>query len=382
MPLQPSANTTNPLRMSEIMGEHTCTRLIYRSGTDTVTAPGGANFCIIKIWGGGGGGGAYNDTAAQIGQGGGGGAFVYKQLAVTGGSTTLTYSVGAGGAGGTGDGAGSAGGDTTITGGATLTAGGGSGGLAFPSGGGTGGSASGGDALSENGNSGTGNIGSSGGAEFGGGLAGYGAGGGGGTNPFQNGAAGENGAVIIEWYYSLFPSNKASQFYRDGFYVADNSLNSGIPTAGSFNLSSFLGTSAVALGPDVNLVAEVGQTANGQCSTSITFDSDGLYGGSATVTVGGTGQSATGSFTNRIWASGWGSGTSPSTYSIYAEVLVAGVSLSGTTNTWLQMNTTRTWTNSASASDDYWELRFKISDGTNIIDQMDVVLESNAAGIN
>ena len=380
MPLQPSASGSDPLRLSEIIAEFTCTREVYTSGSGTSTAPAGATFCIIKAWGGGGGGGAYDDVGGQPGLNGGGGGFIYKQIAVTGGSTQIGYSVGGGGAGGTGDGQGASGGDTTLSNAVSLTAGGGTGGIAGTAG--PGGTTSGGDALSSSGSS----NGNAGGQEFGGGTSsnsGTGSGGFGGSSPFQNGSAGQGGKVILEYYTDA--RKKASALYRSGTYVPDNALNGTIPTSGTIELTDYLSTSSVGLGVDVNLIADVGSTFSGQCSTSISFNTDGTYDGSATVISGGSGSSTSGTFTGRKWASGFGAASVPTDYWIYAEVIGAGVSLSGAaTNTWLQLSSTRTWTNIAGSSDDVWALRIKIaaSNGGTVIDEMDVDLESLAAGLN
>lgn len=379
MPLQSSASGADPLRLSEILAEFTCTREVYTSGSGTSTAPASATFCIIKAWGGGGGGGAYDDSISQIGQNGGGGGFIYKQVAVTGGSTQIGYSVGAGGAGGTGDNPGADGGDTTLSNAVTLTAAGGKGGGGTA---GAGGTTTGGDALSSNGSS----NGNAGGQEFGGGTSansGTGAGNYGGSSPFQNGSTGYNGKVILEYYTDA--RKKASALYRSGTYVPDNALNGTIPTSGTIELTDYLSTSSVGLGVDVNLVADVGSTFTGDCSTSISFNTDGTYDGSATIISGGSGSSTSGTFTGRKWASGFGAASVPTDYWIYAEVIGAGISLSGAaTNTWLQLNSTRTWTNLATTGDDIWALRIKIaaSSGGTVIDQMDVDLESLAAGIN
>jgi len=396
MPLQPSANTTNPLRLSEIIAEHACAREIYTSGSASVTAPAGVDFCIIKLWGAGGGGGGYYDEGFQAGGGGGGGAFIYKQIAVTAGVTSFTYSIGAGGTAGIGSGAsGGNGANSTITGGTTLTAGGGGGG--GPALAGLGGviAGGGGDALSANGNDGTGNNGTSGGAEFRTGLL-YGRGGGGGTNLGQNGTAGTSGAVIFEWYFTSPNSRLASSLYRNATYVPDNALNSGIPTSGSFNLSTFLSTSAVGFTTDLTIgnsaaiTAEVGSTFNGRANTIITFNADGTYEASADLDNTGFGSFTSGTFVGKKWASGYGAGDLDSAlYYIWVEELAAGSGWIGpSANTWHSLNTERKWRVYAAASDNEVSLRFKIGIDTlnngvyTEIDQMDVDLNSMAAGIN
>lgn len=127
---------------------------VYITGTSqTITAPANANFVVIKAWGAGGGGGG---RTIGVGGGGGGGGFVVRRMPVTGGSTQFTYSVGVGGTAQTGAGPGGNGGNTTVSGGTTLDAGGGRGGTI--SDGGAGGIASGGDYGSEAGTAGIGNT--------------------------------------------------------------------------------------------------------------------------------------------------------------------------------------------------------------------------------
>ena len=381
MPLQSSASPSNPLRLSEILSEFAGTRETYITGSGTSTAPAGADWCVVKAWGAGGGGAGYDNDTFAVGQNGGGGAFVIKAFAVTAGVTQVGYSVGVGGGGGISGGVGAGnGGDTTISNAVSLTAGGGQAGAAGPGGQGAGGTATGGDPLSENGNS----NGAAGGSQYGGGAAGFapGGGGAGGSSPFQNGTAGQNGKVIIEWYDTA--ELKASILNRGGTYVPDIQLNATVPTSGTTEFSDYLSGSSVGFGPDVQLVSEVGATFNGVAVTSVTFSSDGTYEGNCSYSNEGAGAFISGNFSARPWASGYGAGTDIANYWIYAETITSGTSMSGTRDTWLQMNTNRTWTNSASAGDDFWELRFKIaaSNGGTVIDEINIEFDSLGAGIN
>ena len=110
---------------------------IYTTGqvTDTYTSSGtwtcptGVTSITVECWGAGGGGGASNNAAAKRAGGGGGGGAYAKTLSisVTPGNT-YTITVGPGGSGGI-SGAGTVGGNSTATFGAsTVTAAGGSGG--------------------------------------------------------------------------------------------------------------------------------------------------------------------------------------------------------------------------------------------------------------
>ena len=106
----------------------------------------GARF-KVTILGGGGGGGGTAATAGQIGGGGGSGGLVAVYFTYVAGQNSLTYTVGALGAGGNAA-AGAAGGSSSVVYNAvTYTAGGGSGGQLMPStanSGGGGGTATGG----------------------------------------------------------------------------------------------------------------------------------------------------------------------------------------------------------------------------------------------
>lgn len=186
----------------------------FTSGSGSRTAPVGATSVVIKMWGGGGsgGGGSYTD----YGGGGGGGGYVIKSMSVTGSITTFNWSVGTGGSIGGFDAEGIAGGASTITNAATLTAGGGARGRNGSSGGagGSGGSSTGGDAGSEvgaaGGNAGgyggnAGGIGDGGGAGGDGGVygpvggGGIPGGGGGGGEIDGAGGPGARGEIRFSW---------------------------------------------------------------------------------------------------------------------------------------------------------------------------------------
>jgi len=96
----------------------------YVTGSGTITLPANFTHILILMGGPGGGGGGANGTAYASG-GGGSGAFVMairSKEELTG--TTLSYSIGSGGVGGTAGNDGGYGADTTLTGsGITLTAG-------------------------------------------------------------------------------------------------------------------------------------------------------------------------------------------------------------------------------------------------------------------
>lgn len=160
----------------------------YTSGTDTITAPSGKTGVIIKAFGGGGAGGS---QALGAGGGGGGGAYVVKTVAVTGGTTTFTYSIGAQTGITSLNNNGADGNNTTVTGGASITAGGGKGGKAdgTPGAGGTG---TGGDVGSESGSAGSGTTGGNAGGQTEGGGAGGVSSGEAGTAPGGGGAGGQD----------------------------------------------------------------------------------------------------------------------------------------------------------------------------------------------
>jgi hypothetical protein len=205
----------------------------FNSGSGSVTAPANARVAVIKIWGaGGGGGGAYGFG----GTGGGGGGFVLKSVAVTGGSTSISYSVGAGGSGATGVEDGQNGGNSTATvSSVTYTAGGGGGGKSDGVTASVGGTASGGD-INEVGGAGiTQDGGDSGGQSYGGGAGGTlnngTAPGGGGAGDDSFGFDGAAGRVTIDWLGIAF-----SEYTRTGGLVPNHSQNSAIPTS-TTNLS-------------------------------------------------------------------------------------------------------------------------------------------------
>lgn len=184
---------------------------ILTTGT-SYTTPANCTTIYVEAVGGGGGGARIGATADGYGgTGGAAGAYCAKYFTVTA-STSYTYAIGAGGVGRTGSsGAGTAGGSTTFTVGATtITAGGGGGGGQFD--GGDGGTATNGD-LNVAGNGGGENAhgggGNGGGSFFGGGgrtgnpgVAGvFGGGGGGGDSTNRDGGNGGAGIIRI-WEYS------------------------------------------------------------------------------------------------------------------------------------------------------------------------------------
>lgn len=185
----------------------TPTTVTYNSGSGTETAPTGASNVRIRVYGAGGGGGRY-DTGDP--RGGGGGAFVESNYSISGGQT-ISYIVGAGGAGaGVNNSPGIGGGFSRCSSGTkTITqmdAGGGVGGGNLS--GGNGGNASGGNSQDVNGGDGVDyTIGGFGGdcLGTGGGIGGNfsngsAPGGGGASNV---GASGFNGAAgRVEFYYT------------------------------------------------------------------------------------------------------------------------------------------------------------------------------------
>ena len=108
------------------------TATIYSSGSGTWTIPSDGTFVLIRAWGGGGSGGR-GGSSFSAGAGGGGGAYAERSCllsALGNAGSTISYSVGAGGAAVSSAGNGNTGGNTTFGSGSNiLTAyGGGAGG--------------------------------------------------------------------------------------------------------------------------------------------------------------------------------------------------------------------------------------------------------------
>lgn len=230
-----------PLSLNNIVNEFGLAPLsvqTFNSGSGTVTAPTNASGVRIRLWGGGGGGGG---AFGNVGTGGGGGAFVLKELSVTGGSTTINYSVGAKGNGAGDIEDGFDGGNSTVTAfSVTYTAGGGKGGKSDGSSPGEGGIASGGD-INENGQTTfTQDGGNAGGIAYGGGFGGvFNLGqtpGGGGAGDEQGGLDGGSGRIILEWL------GKALSPYHRSNFIPNHSANVNIPTSSSnLGISQFSG---------------------------------------------------------------------------------------------------------------------------------------------
>ncbi|WP_427875542.1 T9SS sorting signal type C domain-containing protein [Flavobacterium sp. MMS24-S5] len=206
-------------------------------GTRSWAVPQGATQVTVEIWGAGGaGGGSRNNNVG--GSGGGGGGYSLKTFSVTAGQN-ISYTIGSGGTGSTGNG--TAGGATTLTYTASnsLLANGGARGIQNNGAttGGAGGTASGGttNLPGSNGSSGSnigGNGGNSGNTPNTGGAGGVGAngasgiipggGGGGGerAGSDRSGGAGANGQVRItytpSYQYQIISSNTGSTTWCAG----------------------------------------------------------------------------------------------------------------------------------------------------------------------
>lgn len=200
-------------------------QIIVTSGTSfttpsTITTATVFNIELVGAGGGGGGG----STASGNGSGGGAGGYCFVRVTGLSPSTTYTCAIGAGSAGGTYGNAASAGGNTTLTIGATTyTANGGGGGLgALTSSGGAGGTATNGD-INITGQSGADNLAAStltpsasgGSSPKGWGLGGspnlngvgkngtgYGSGGSSGKSASgsPSGGNGTNGIIFCQWF--------------------------------------------------------------------------------------------------------------------------------------------------------------------------------------
>ncbi|WP_372774055.1 glycine-rich domain-containing protein [Mangrovibacterium sp.] len=185
-------------------------------GAQSFTVPAGVTQITVEAWGGGGAGGGSTHNSNGGGSGGGGGGYCTQIFTVTTGQV-ISFTVGSGGIGTTGN-DGTAGTATSIL---TLQANGGGGGLSDRGTYGSGGAATGGstNTIGENGTTGSNSTGGNGGDGANGGAGGSGrsngigdngaapGGGGGGGEGFGNtpyaGGNGANGQVKITYTSSL-----------------------------------------------------------------------------------------------------------------------------------------------------------------------------------
>lgn len=162
---------TSGFTLSTFVGKSNFTPVTntYDTGTSvTETAPAGATSVTIELWGGGGGGA--RDWVSGNASGAASGGYVKHVMAVTGGSTSFTYSVGAAGVGKiTTNGNGTNGGTSSIVSPSLSAGGGAAGNLTLAS---TGGAASGGNTTNTAGNGSALGLGAGKGAPNGGGDSG------------------------------------------------------------------------------------------------------------------------------------------------------------------------------------------------------------------
>ena len=330
----------------------------YTSGSGTsATAPTGACWALIQIWGGGGGGCGYNLLYTEYG--GGGGAYTTIKIPVVAGVTNFAYAVGAGGTGGSAANGINGGGSTVTLNNDVITADGGnagkwgvagSGGITdavlnetlegFSGAGAAGTTSSGGNDGSGAASGGVGSTGAAGSSP-----------GGGGAPRNSSGAAGGNGGagqITITWYGMLAAVTNIRSYLAGGTYVKAgaagyNSRN--IPASGTINLRDFLGAE------------EVGMYAN----TTQTFTGDNQgFGGTITsncyLIIQTTGdQSASGGYTLQRWLRNILS-DSDTNVTQHFDVLFNRTAAAGddtvlygdAANTWYQCSTARTWACKAS----------------------------------
>ena len=220
------------------------------SANGSSTAPTGAVAVLIEVWGGGGGGRGYS-ILNDYGGGGGGYSSI---ISPCNNSTTLGYTVGAGGSGGAVGANGSFGGTSYAwsvpalhynsmqggggTGGTTAGSGGGSSTLALYSG-------KIATATGATGSAGTTSVGgNSGGGEAGGGSGAAGTAPGGGGGPgVTSGVAGGNGAVgqVRFTWYGRASTNNLRGYLAGGSWVRSGAAgaNQNIPASGTIKLTDF-----------------------------------------------------------------------------------------------------------------------------------------------
>lgn len=357
--------TTGTIKLTDVMKafNYQSTNVIststYTSGSGTsATAPTGACWCLIQLYGGGGGGAGYNAILAEYG--GGGGAYSSIKIPVVAGVTNFAYAVGAGGAGGSGAN-GSIGGDTTVTlnNDVILADGGqagkwgvaGIGGIVdtvlnqtldgFSGAGATGTTSGGGNDGSGAASGGAGSTGAAGSAPGGGGAPRNTSG--------ASGGAGGAGQVTITWYGPQFGSGtNLRAFLAGGSYVKAgaagyNSRN--IPASGTINMKDFYGAE------------EVGMYANtAQTLTQTSSGSGGTVEANCFVKINTTGeQSASDGFTNQRWLRNILSDSDANVTQhfdcLFNRTAAAGDDLTlygDAANTWYQCSTARTWACKAS----------------------------------
>lgn len=382
---------TFPVTLSSVIGAFTTGGVsrtdTYDTGSGSSTAPADAVWAEVEVWGGGGGARGYNSSGSEYG--GGGGAYFKIELPVIGGSTSISYAVGAAGVGGPSGSApaanGTAGGQSNVTlpqfdklvasggrGGASTIGSGWSVGGSNPSQAGiqvirtvstVGGNANtthGG--TSPNGGSGGATSGAAGSAPGGGGAPGKTAGVAGG-----NGAAGR---VKITWWYKSGVVDNLRSFLREGSYVTNKGAvgyNGIIPSSGTIKLSDFRGVDGIGMNAN-NLLTGTSNVYIYNSDEGFTFiqqPETGFAAANAVMRISANGWITNGYDSNPLYAyeRSWMERlltNTDSTLSSNFDVLFnkkVGTTPSGNSvNTWIQCSTEPVWwfyTEQSGAGSDY-----------------------------
>lgn len=393
--------------------------------TSFITAPSGAAFCRLRIWGGGGGGRGTYTLGAEYG--GGGGAFSEVIFAANA-SICFNVVVGAGGTAGTSSANGGPGGGSYVvySGSANLAYfpwgytsvwayGGGGGSFASTSGkggitlaaydSGTEASLQLYSANSANGSNGTTSTGgAAGGVAFGGGAggstlgaAGTAPGGGGAPNTSGNGGAGAAGRVEVAWFGA--PSSpKLRDYLPAGTYAGKYSIgkDGNIPSSGTLKLSQFRGVNEVCM---ANGLAYSAYASDLEDYPSAYANAVFYFRGSNTSGFNGTMADQDSSFgvasKTSSYASPWMRNSTGYEYDNIDEVQVrrihqGGFSGSSTVpsgsanNTWINANTDPEWHlegigNSFKSSWGYLELRWAANSQVFINAQSDIEVETSVS---
>lgn len=142
----------------------------------------------------------------------------------------------------------------------------------------------------------------------------------------------------------------------------------GVPSSGAISFSNFYGTSSATITLNNSYVVDDSVPSPGTSTATFTLESDGDISQFKT----STGTADIGDWISPKTAA-------PGSYEVRAT-LFSGAPISGTTNTWLALSTTRSWSLSVTSGQSLSVIDIEIRLGTTVLDTTRVTLSAEVLG--